>query len=69
MFNSINCNGPPNRGIFYYMVLSYYRVDLFVLSDWILRGSTRDPGAYTQSYMDPGTILVSRRVPVTHDNL
>ena len=67
MFNSINCNGPPIRGFFIIWSI-LYRVDLFVLSDWILPGFPPGiPGAYTQSYMDPGTILVSRRVPITHD--
>lgn len=41
MFNPINCNGPPFRGIYFYMVFPA-RVDLFVFERYdnlVLPGS------------------------------
>ena len=54
----------PLIGGFFIIWSILYRVDLFVLSDWILPGFPPGiPGAYTQSYMDPWNNLGFKKVP------
>ena len=66
MFNSINCNDPPIGGFFIIWSI-LYRVDLLFWATGYSRDPPGIPVHTLRAIWTPGTILVSRRVPITHN--